>query len=209
MDISQIAVFFWLSLPILFYIFRRYVWLGILWKYRAFTSGRITDAYYYSRANPDGSKSNEIYIAYMYNVNGKDYSDTDAPFFGRFTAGDVIKVCYDPRMPGESMIWRPGKTWEWMILFLIWLSWVLGTSFFVILLGLYSMLGVVWLIKNRAGMLNLGPIGIFSLIIISIFVLFFAFLFTEMGVDVFENCGFTGQIWLWSMWNHQPRCFLP
>ena len=209
MDFSRIAVIFWLILPALVYLGTRFVIWVTVKVHPAMTIGRILDAYYYTKTNPDGSKSNELDITYTYTVGGKDYTGTHAPLWGRFKQGDVVNIRYNPASPDDSELWRPGKTLEWMILFLFWLTWVLGTSFFVSLIGISFIVGGIWSIKHARVFIKVGIFGMFALIALVIFLLFFGFLAIEMGVDVFRNCGFTGQLWLWTVWNHQPPCFLP
>jgi hypothetical protein len=85
----------------------------------------------------------------------------------------------------------------------------LGTSFSVTLIGVCFILGGGWSIKHTKGFIKQGVLGIIALIALVIFLFFFGFLITEMGVDTFRNCGFIGQIWLWNVWNHRSSCFLP
>ncbi len=209
MDFSRIAVIFWLILPILVYIIKRFINWATLRVLPAVTTGRITEVTYYTRTNPDGTKSNEMDIGYSFNVGGTDYTGWHVPVWGTFKEGDVVKVRYNPDSPVDSEIWRPGKTREWMVVILIWITWVLGTSFFIPLIGVFFIIGGGWSIKHASAFIKQGAFGIIGLVTLVIFLLFFGFLFIEMGVDIFRNCGFVGQIWLWTMWNHQPSCFLP
>lgn len=209
MDFSRIAVIFWLILPVLVYLGKRFVNWTTVKVHPAITTGRISDVYAYTKTNPDGSKSNELDITYTYNVGGIDYTGMHEPLWGTFKEGDVVNIRYNPESPDDSEVWRPGKTLEWMIVFLFWFTWVLGTSFFIALIGVSFIIGGGWSIKHASGFIKVGIIGIIALVALVIFLLFFGFLSIEMGVDVFHKCGFVGQVWLWTMWNHQPPCFLP
>ncbi len=209
MDFSRISVVFWLTLPILVFLINRFVHWATLRVHPVITSGRITDAYTYTKDNPDGSKRIERYIGYTFNVGGIDFTGTDDPFWGTFKEGDLVKVRYNPQSPSDSELWRPGKAREWMIVAFTWLCWVLGSSFVAILIGVTFMLGGVWSIKNARAFIKQGAVGVIALIALVPFLLFMGFLIVEMGVDIFRNCGFIGQVWLWTVWNHQPACFLP
>ncbi len=209
MDLSRIAVIFWLILPILVYAAKRFLDWVTLKVHPDITTGRITEAYTYTKTNPDGSKWNDIYISYTYTVGGADYTGTHDPLWGRFKEGDAVNVRYNPKEPSDSELWRPGRPLEWMIVSLFWLTWVLGTSFFVALIGVCFIAGGGWCIKYVKRFFEQGVLGIIVLIALVLFLFFFGFLFIEMGVDVFRNCGYAGQAWLWTVWNHQPACFLP
>lgn len=209
MDISRLGVVFWFILPILVYLGKRFINWTTSKVLPASTTGRITEAYTYTKENPDGSKSYERYIGYSFNLGGIDYTGTDDPLWGTYKQGDTVKIRYNPAAPSDSEIWRPGRVWEWMILSLFWLTWVLGTSFFVAWIGVCFIIGGGWCIKNAAKFIKQGVLGVIALISLVLFLLFFGFLAIEMGVDVIRNCGFVGQVWLWTVWNHQPPCFLP
>jgi hypothetical protein len=53
MDFSHIAVVFGLVLPALVYLGKRFLNWAALKVHPAMTTGRITDAYTYSKSNPD------------------------------------------------------------------------------------------------------------------------------------------------------------
>jgi hypothetical protein len=180
--------------------------LGVL---PAITTGRISDVYSYTKTNPDGSKSNELDISYTFNVAGTDYTGWHNPLWGTFKIGDKVNIRYDPKKPSDSEIWRPGKPLEWTVVTIIWLTWVLGTSFFVTLIGVSFMIGAGWSIKHAKGFIKQGVLGIIVLVALAIFLLIFGFLSIEMAIDILRHCGFAGQVWLWTVWNHQPACFLP
>ncbi len=209
MDFSRISVVFWLTLPILVYLINRFVRWATFRVHPAITTGRITEAYTYTKENPDRTKSTERYIAYTFNAGGSDYTGTDDPFWGTYKQGDVVKIRYNPQAPSDSEIWRPGRTREWLILVLCWVCWVLGTSFVATLVGLSFVLGGGWSIKNARAFIKQGAVGVIARIALVPFLLFMGFLIVEMGIDIFRNCGFIGQVWLWTVWNHQPACILP
>ncbi len=209
MDTSRIWVIFWLILPLLVYAIKRFIQWATLKVHPAITNGRITEVTSYVKTNPDGTQSNEQDIGYSFNVGGTDYAGWHVPVWGTFKEGDVVKIRYNPETPSDSEVWRPGNATEWMVVFVIWLAWVLGTSFFTALIGAFFIIGGGWSIKHASAFIKQGAVGIIGLVTLVIFVLFFGFLAIEMGVDVFRNCGFVGQVWLWTMWNHQAYCFLP
>lgn len=194
MDIGRAAVIFWLFLPVLVLILYRLWRSSRLNKYSSTRTAQVTEVSYSRDSSAEASRA---HLTYAYRVMGIDYTGETNLQGREHKPGEEIEIRYNPVQPEQSIVWKPVKRNDWIILALMWLGVSLGLDFMLMFIGLGVLL--LTLGKRRTVQTGLKEAGYPSSIMVVI--VFSGMLMLVMGIFVLIIAGFMSQNILWNIWN--------